>query len=546
MQGLMQDWPLRVHTILDHAQQHHPEAEVVSRSVEGPIVSTTYAQLHSRARRAAKALASLGIGEGDVVATMAWNGARHMEVWYGVMGLGAVCHTLNPRLFEEQLAYIANHAQDRYLLLDTTFASIAEKLAPHCPNIRGYIFLTDRAHMPETSLPNALCYEELLADQDDDFAWAAVDENTACGLCYTSGTTGNPKGVVYTHRSNVIHAMTANGPDGFGLGARDSVLPVVPMFHANAWALVFAAPMVGARLVMPGSQMDGQSICELLTEYRVSFSAAVPTVWLGLLEHLEQSGDTLPDLSRVMIGGAACPRVVIETFADKYGVDVMHGWGMTEMSPLGTFASFKPGMDELDAEAQMGYRLKQGRVPYTVEMKIVDDDGQELPRDGETFGHLVVRGPAVASGYHRGEGGDILDADGFFDTGDVATIDPRGFMQITDRAKDVIKSGGEWISSIELENAAVGHPDIAEAAVIGIAHPKWTERPLLVLVAKGDARPDADAIRAFLRGKVAKWWLPDDVVYVDEIPHTATGKIQKRTLREQFADHVLPETGASR
>lgn len=546
MQGLMQDWPLRVHTVLDHAQQHHPEAEVITRTVEGPIVSTSYAQLHSRARKAAKALQALGIGEGDVVATMAWNGARHMEAWYGIMGLGAVCHTLNPRLFEDQLVYIANHAQDSYLMLDTTFTAIAEKMRPRCPDIKGYIFLTDRAHMPETSLPNVLCYEELLDAQDDDFAWAAVDENTACGLCYTSGTTGNPKGVVYTHRSNVLHAMAANTPDGFALGSRDSVLPVVPMFHANAWALVFVAPMVGAKLVMPGPKMDGQSICELLTDQHVTFSAAVPTVWLGLLEHLDSTGTKLPDLSRVMIGGAACPRVVIEAFAERYDVDVMHGWGMTEMSPLGTFATFKAGMHELDAESQMKYKLKQGRVPYTVEMKILDDEGKELPRDGETFGNLVVRGPAISSAYHRDEGGEILDAEGFFDTGDVATIDERGFMQITDRSKDVIKSGGEWISSIELENAAVGHPDIAEAAVIGVAHPKWTERPLLILVAKAEARPDANAMRAFLSGKVAKWWMPDDVVYVDEIPHTATGKIQKRTLREQFADYKLPNTDASK
>lgn len=543
MLGLMQDWPLRVHTVLDHAAVNHPEQTVVTRTVEGPISSTTYAQMHLRARKYAQALRALGIGEGDVVGTLAWNTARHMEAWYGIMGLGAICHTLNPRLFEDQLAYIAQHAGDRYLLLDTTFTAIAEALAPRCPGIKGYIFLTDRAHMPDTTLPNALCFEELLEGQDGDFEWVPVDENAACGLCYTSGTTGNPKGVLYSHRSNVLHALMGNSPDAFGLGAHSVVLPVVPMFHANAWALVFAAPMVGAKLVMPGAGMDGASLHELIDGQGITFSAAVPTVWMGLLEYLRESGETLDSMRRVLIGGAACPRVVIEAFAERYGVNVVHGWGMTEMSPLGTFAEFKPGMAELDAEAQMAYRLKQGRVPYTVEMKVQDDEGRAQPRDGETFGHLVVRGPAIAKGYFKGEGGQILDADGFFDTGDVATIDDRGFMQITDRAKDVIKSGGEWISSIELENAAVGHPGVAEAAVIGVPHPKWSERPLLVLVARGggESAPTAEEMRRFLTGKVAKWWLPDDVVYVDEIPHTATGKIQKRTLRERFAKHVLPE-----
>ena len=536
MRGLMQNWPLRVSTILEHAVINHPEQEVVTRSVEGPIHRYTYADLYSRAKRCAKALDKLGIGEGDVVATLAWNTYRHMEIWYGVMGLGAVCHTLNPRLFPEQLVYIANHAEDKYLFTDLTFLPLCAAIADKCPTIKGFIVMTDREHMKGVELRNAICYEDLLAGVDDDFAWAEVDENAACGLCYTSGTTGNPKGVVYSHRSNVLHAMTVNQADAFGLRASDSVLPVVPMFHANAWAIAFAAPMVGAKLVMPGGQMDGKSIYEMLENERVTFTAAVPTVWLMLLQYLEAEGKKLSTLRKVMIGGSAVPRTIVERFEANYGVEVVHGWGMTEMSPLGSFASFKPGMSELPFEERMRNKLKQGRVPYMVEMKILDDQGKALPRDGKTFGNLVVRGPAVASAYFKGEGGEILDSDGFFNTGDVATICPRGFMQITDRSKDVIKSGGEWISSIEIENVAVGHPQVQEAAVIGIAHPKWDERPLLIIVRKPNTDVTREAVLEFMQGKIAKWWMPDDVAFVDEIPHTATGKIQKRALRDTFKD----------
>jgi fatty-acyl-CoA synthase len=540
MQGLMQDWPLLVPSILDHARINHPEQQVVTRTVEGPIHRYTYGELYGRAKRCAKALTKLGIGEGDVVATLAWNTYRHMEAWYGIMGIGAVCHTLNPRLFTEQLVYIANHAEDTYVFTDLTFVGICEAIEDQCPGIKGFVIMTDREHMPDTKLKNAICYEDLLADSDEDFEWVKVDENAACGLCYTSGTTGNPKGVLYSHRSNVLHAMTVNQADAFGLKASEAVMPVVPMFHANAWAIAFAAPMTGTKLVMPGAQMDGKSIHELLDDEQVTFTAAVPTVWLMLLQHMEANDLKLPSLKRVMIGGSAVPETILRRFEDNYDVEVTHGWGMTEMSPLGTFSAMKPAMASMSRDEQVKYKLKQGRVPYTVEMKIVDDDGKELPRDGKSFGHLVVRGPAIARGYMKGEGGEILDADGFFDTGDVAHIDEHGFMQITDRAKDVIKSGGEWISSIELENVAVGHPEIAEAAVIGIPHPKWDERPLLVCVRSAGSSVDRDAVLKFMEGKIAKWWMPDDVTFVDEIPHTATGKIQKRALREQFEGYELP------
>ena len=470
--------------------------------------------------------------------------ARHMEIWYGVMGMGAVCHTLNPRLFPEQLVYIANHAEDKYLFLDLTFVPLIAKIQDMCPGIKGFVVMTDRAHMPDAKLRNVMCYEELLASADEDFTWPKLDENTACGLCYTSGTTGNPKGVLYSHRSNVLHALVGNQADVLGLRAADAVMPVVPMFHANAWAIAFAAPISGTRMVMPGAGMDGKSVYELLEGEKVTFTAAVPTVWLMLLQYLEGENKKLSTLKRVIIGGSAVPRAIVEKFELKYGVEVIHGWGMTEMSPLGSVSTLKPNMYELPKERQIDYTVKQGRAPFSVEMRITDDAGKELPRDGKTFGHLLVRGPAIAKAYFKGEGGQILDSDGFFDTGDVATIDEHAFMQITDRSKDVIKSGGEWISSIEIENLAVGHPDVAEAAVIGIAHPKWDERPLLIIVKKPNATLTKEAMLDFMQGKIAKWWMPDDVAFVDAIPHTATGKIQKRDLRETFKNYTLPTAKA--
>ncbi|MFT6489820.1 MAG: fatty-acyl-CoA synthase [Parvibaculaceae bacterium] len=545
MKGLMQDWPLTVTTIIDHAARFHGEREVVTRTVEGPFHTTNYKEIHLRARKIAQALEKLGGKQGDVIATMAWNTHRHLEAWYGIMGMGAVCHTLNPRLFAEQLSYIANHAEDQFIFVDLTFVPVLEAVADQLKTVKGYIVMTDRAHMPETSLPNVHCFEEIVEAESGDYTWAKVDENDACGLCYTSGTTGNPKGVLYSHRSNVLHALIGGSADVMGLRSVDVVLPVVPMFHANAWALAFSAPMSGAKLVMPGSQMDGESIFELLDNEKITTTAAVPTVWLMLLQHLQKTGAKLPALNKVIIGGSAAPRSMIETFEREYGAEVVHAWGMTEMSPMGTLGALKAGMEDFNTEQKLDVKVKQGRAVYTVEMKITDDDGVELPWDGKAFGHLMVRGPAVAGSYLKGEGGDILDAEGWFDTGDVATIDEQGYMQITDRAKDVIKSGGEWISSIELENTAVGHPDVAEAAVIGIVHPKWDERPLLICVPMEGKNPTKEDLLGYLEGKIAKWWTPDDVVFVDEIPHNATGKILKLALREQFKDYVLPTANAA-
>jgi acyl-CoA synthetase (AMP-forming)/AMP-acid ligase II len=539
MQGLMQDWPLLIHRILDHAAIQHARRPVLSRSVEGPMHATTYAELHRRALRLAKRLDRDGIRRGDRVATLAWNTWRHLESWYGIAGIGAVYHTVNPRLFEDQIVYIVNHAGDRMMLLDLTFVPLVERLQERMPTVERYVVLTDAAHMPETRLKGAVAYEDWIGEVDDDFAWAALDENEAAGMCYTSGTTGEPKGVVYSHRSNVLHALAANNPDYLGLSCRDVVMPVVPLFHANGWALAFAAPMAGAGLVLPGPRLDGASIHGLLEEGRVTCTAAVPTVWLALLQHLDGTGATLSTLKRVVIGGSACPRAMTVAFETRYGVRVSHAWGMTEMSPLGSFCSIKPDYGDISGEALFDLKVKQGHPPFTVEFRITDDAGRDLPWDGTTFGRLKVRGPAVARAYY-GRDEAILDAQGYFDTGDVATIDQYGTMHITDRSKDVIKSGGEWISSIEIENLAVGHPDVAEAAVIGIAHPKWDERPLLVVVPKEGRRPTKDELLAFLQGRIARWWMPDDVVLVDQIPHTATGKIQKTALRDLFKDYRLP------
>ena len=540
MLGLMQDWPLLCHKILDHAARQHPGREIVSRSVEGPIVRTTYADVHLRARKVSQLLARDGFKPGYRIATLAWNTARHIEAWYGIMGMGAVYHTLNPRLFPEQIIWIMNHAEDEALFVDLTFLPLAEKIVPQVPSVKKVIVLTDGAHLPATNLPNVVAYEDWLAGADGDFQWLSLSETDASGMCYTSGTTGDPKGVVYSHRSNVLHAMIAIAPDAMALSSRDIVLPVVPMFHANAWGLAQAAPMVGAKLVMPGPRMDGEAIYELLDTEKVTFTAAVPTVWLMLLQYLEQTGKKLPHLKRVVIGGSACPRAMTKKFEETYEVQVIHAWGMTEMSPLGSLGTIKPEYENLQGEDLLDVKQKQGFAPFGVEMKVTDDENHAHPWDGKTFGRLKVRGPAVARAYYGGAGTEQFDEDGWFDTGDVAHIDQHGYMQVTDRAKDVIKSGGEWISTIDLENLAVGHPDVAEAAVIGVAHPKWDERPLLVVVKKEGKDPSREDLLAFMEGKVAKWWMPDDVAFVDEIPHTATGKIQKTTLRDQFRDYRLP------
>ena len=539
MLGLMQDWPLLIHRVIDYAGTQHAKREVVSRSVEGPIHRTNYAAIRLRSLKLAQRLERDGIRFGDRVATLAWNTWRHLESWYGITGIGAIYHTVNPRLFEDQIVFIINHAADRILLLDLTFVPLVEKLASRLPTIERFVILTDAAQMPQTSLKNAVAYEDYINEADGDFRWASFDENTAAGMCYTSGTTGDPKGVLYSHRSNLLHAMMAVAPDYFCLSAMDRVMPVVPLFHANSWSLAFSAPMVGASLVMPGPKLDGASVHSLLEDEAVTMSAAVPTVWLGLLQFMQTSGKKLSTLKHVGIGGSACPRIITESFETQYGVRVTHAWGMTELSPLGSFCAIKPETAALAGQALYDLKQKQGYAPFTVEMKIADDSGRSLPRDGKTFGRLMVKGPSVSKGYY-GIDAAILDEEGFFDTGDVATIDENGYMLITDRSKDVIKSGGEWISSIELENLAVGHPDVAEAAVIGIAHPKWDERPLLVIITKPDRAPTKDEILAFMSGKIAKWWMPDDIVFVDEIPHTATGKILKTALREQFRDYRLP------
>lgn len=541
MLGLMQDRPLLLSSQVEFAARYHGDREIVSRTVEGPIHRYGWRDLEARARRLGAALEDrLGVRLGDRVATLAWNHYRHVEIYFGVSGMGAVCHTLNPRLSPEQFVYIVGHAEDRVVFVDPTFLPLVEKLAAKLPTVEAYVVLTDAAHMPETSLPNAIAYEALVDEGAPGWTWPSFDEETASSLCYTSGTTGNPKGVLYSHRSTVLHSLAAALPSGLGISAHDAILPVVPMFHVNAWGIPYAAAMSGAKLVMPGPKLDGASVYELLRDEAVTMTAGVPTVWLMLLNHLDAEGATLPDLQRVVIGGSAAPRSMIRAFQEKHGATVIHAWGMTEMSPIGTVGHLLPKHAGLSDDEKLEVQAKQGRAIWGVDLKITDAQGRELPRDGEAFGSLKVRGPWITRGYFKGEGGEILDDEGYFDTGDIATLDPDGYMQITDRAKDVIKSGGEWISSIDLENTAVGHPAVAEAAVIGVHHPKWDERPLLVVVKKPGAELTKEAMIDWLRGKVTKWWLPDDVVFLDELPHTPTGKVLKRGLRERFKDHALP------
>lgn len=539
MHGLMMDKPLLISSLLDYAAKYHGDTEIVSRTVEGPVHRYSYSDAEVRAKKLAKALIALGVGPGDRIATLAWNGYRHYELYYGVSGSGAICHMVNPRLFPGQIAYILNHAEDSYVFVDLTFVPVLEQIAAGAGSVKGYVIMTDEAHMPETTLPNALCYETLMAAQDDDYDWPQFDENTASSMCYSSGTTGNPKGVLYSHRSTVLHAWASTTPDMLGISARDAVMPAVPMFHVNAWGIPYAATMVGAKLVMPGLRMDGESLHDLMETEGVTLSAGVPTVWLGLLDHLKKSGGTLERFERCVIGGSATPRAMSVAFEEDYGVQVLHAWGMTEMSPLGTVNVPKHGMEDETADERYDRQTKQGRPCYGVDMKIVNDANEALPEDGAAFGELKVRGFWVCSEYFKSEG-DSHDADGWFATGDVSTIDSRGYMHITDRSKDVIKSGGEWISSIELENVAVGHPAVFEAAVVGVAHPKWDERPLLVVVLNDGAQASREDLLAYYEGKVAKWWIPDDVAFVDELPHTATGKLLKMDLRDRFADYQLP------
>lgn len=540
MLGLIQDRPLLISSQIEYAGQYHGDVEIVSRSIEGPIHRTNYREINLRAKKLAQALQRAGVEFGDRVGTLAWNGYRHLEIYFGVSGMGSVCHTINPRLFPEQVTYIANHAEDTVIFTDLTFVPLLEAIAGHLPSVKAFIIMTDEAHMPETTLPNVLCYETIVEAEDGDYEWPVFDEMTASSLCYTSGTTGNPKGVLYSHRSTVLHSYCVCTNDGLGVCNQDSILPVVPMFHANAWGIPYAAAMSGAKMVMPGSAMDGQSIYELMEAEGVTLSAGVPTVWLMLLGYIKEKGLKFSSMTRTVIGGSAAPRSMIETFVKDYGVNVVHAWGMTEMSPLGTTGNLLKKHQDLPENEQIDIRLKQGRVVFGVDLKIVDDEDNELPHDGVAFGRLLVRGPWITSGYFKAEGGNVIDKDGWFDTGDVATLDADGYMQITDRSKDVIKSGGEWISSIDVENEAVGCPGIVEAAVIAVPHPKWDERPLVIAVKEAGHAVSRDDVIAHLANTLAKWQLPDDVVFVDELPHTATGKLLKTKLREQFKDYKLP------
>lgn len=540
MLGLIQDRPLLISSQIEYAGQYHGDVEIVSRSIEGPIHRTNYREVNLRAKKLAQALQRAGVEFGDRVGTLAWNGYRHLEIYFGVSGMGSVCHTINPRLFPEQVTYIANHAEDTVIFTDLTFVPLLEAIAGHLPSVKAFIIMTDEAHMPETALPNVLCYETIVEAEDGDYEWPVFDEMTASSLCYTSGTTGNPKGVLYSHRSTVLHSYCVCTNDGLGVCNQDSILPVVPMFHANAWGIPYAAAMSGAKMVMPGSAMDGQSIYELMEAEGVTLSAGVPTVWLMLLGYIKEKGLKFSSMTRTVIGGSAAPRSMIETFVKDYGVNVVHAWGMTEMSPLGTTGNLLKKHQDLPENEQIDIRLKQGRVVFGVDLKIVDDEDNELPHDGVAFGRLLVRGPWITSGYFKAEGGNVIDKDGWFDTGDVATLDADGYMQITDRSKDVIKSGGEWISSIDVENEAVGCPGIVEAAVIAVPHPKWDERPLVIAVKEAGHAVSRDDVIAHLANTLAKWQLPDDVVFVDELPHTATGKLLKTKLREQFKDYKLP------
>lgn len=543
MLAQMMDRPLLVSTLIAHAARWHGDQEIVTRTLEGPIHRYTWAECERRAKRFAQALTRLGVKQGDRIGTLAWNTFRHLEAYYGVAGMGAVTHTINPRLFPEQLEYVVNHADDQYLAIDVSFIDLVADLLETAPNVKGVIVFADAENMPDVSrLRNPICYEDLLAPEDGDYDWPTFDEYSAAALCYTSGTTGNPKGALYSHRSTLIHTLAEIAPDCMNLSARDTVLPVVPMFHVNAWGCPYAAAATGCKLVLPGRHLDGESIYDLLTAEKVNFTAAVPTIWMMLLAHMKKVGGRLDNLERVVIGGSACPRAMMETFQDDYGVQVLHAWGMTEMSPLGTLNTPKSKHAGLSKTELVDLQQSAGRPLFGVDMKIVDEEGNTLPNDGKATGELKVTGPWIISDYFNLEEKAPAHAeDGWFGTGDVCAIDPDGYIWITDRLKDVIKSGGEWISSIDLENIAVGHPKVAEAAAIGMPHPKWDERPLLVVVrAAGADDLDKQDIFDYLDGKIAKWWMPDDVAFVDELPHTATGKLSKLQLRERFKDYVLP------
>ncbi|BFM18063.1 3-(methylthio)propionyl-CoA ligase [Maricurvus nonylphenolicus] len=538
LSGQMMTLPLSITSVMRFAEKAHKDTEIVSVTPDNPRHRYTYADAFRRVRQLANALKGSGVGSGDRVATLAWNDHRHLELYYGIPSYGAVCHTINPRLFPEQVEYIVNHAENKLLFTDPAFLPLLETLQGKLPSLKQIVVLTDSLHMPETSLSGVVDYESYIGNQPDAFDWPELDENAASGLCYTSGTTGNPKGVLYSHRSTLLHAYATITPDVMCLSSHDAVLPIVPMFHVNAWSIPYAAPIVGSKLVLPGSQMgDSETLQQLIDSEGVTISAGVPTIWLALLEYLRTTGKTLESLNRVVVGGAACPLSIIGEFEQRHNIKTLQGWGMTETSPLGVFNTLKSGMAKLPKEELDEIKVKQGRPIFGVDIRIIDETGAEQPWDGESTGEVQVKGNWVCNSYFRQETGAPLNDDGFFPTGDVASIDPQGFMRITDRIKDVIKSGGEWISSIDLENAAIGHPAVAEAAVIGVPHAKWTERPLLIVKKVDGVNAGKEEILSFLEGKVAKWWIPDDVQFIDEIPHTATGKISKKDLREIFSDY---------
>ena len=540
MFGLMQQQSLQISSLIDFAARHHGDGEVVSRRVEGDIHRYTWSDVAKRSHRVANALDAIKLKQGDRVATLAWNGYRHLELYFGVSGSGRVLHTVNPRLHPDQIVWIANHAEDEILCFDMTFLPIVQAVHAKCTTVKRWIALCDADKLPaDTGIPNLMSYEAWIAGESEQYTWPQLDENLASSMCYTSGTTGNPKAALYSHRSTILHAFAAALPDVMCISARDSILPVVPMFHVNAWGIPYSAAMTGAKLVFPGPALDGKSVYELIEAEGVTFAAGVPTVWQMLLGHMKPSGLKFSKLNRTVIGGSACPPAMIESFRNDYNVDVLHAWGMTEMSPLGTLCTLKNKHLNLPADAQMKIRMKQGRAIYGIDMKIVNDAGQELPHDGKAYGDLLVKGPWVVREYFKQEGASPL-VDGWFPTGDVATIDEDGFMQITDRSKDVIKSGGEWISSIDIENIAMSHPAVAMAACIGVRHPKWDERPIVCVVKKPGAQVTRDELIAFFEGKTAKWQIPDDAVFVDAIPLGATGKMLKTKLREQLTGYTLP------
>ncbi|WP_304305773.1 3-(methylthio)propionyl-CoA ligase [Pseudacidovorax intermedius] len=541
MLGLMQDRPLLISNLLEFAERHHGDGQIVSRRVEGDIHRYTWADCARRARQVANAVEAEGLLFSDRVATLAWNGYRHLELYYGVSGSGRVLHTINPRLHPDQIAWIVNHAEDQVLCFDLSFLPLVQAVHARCPTVKKWVAMCDADRLPaDTGVPGLVSYESWIGGHADAYDWPSFDENSASSMCYTSGTTGNPKAALYSHRSTILHAYAACLPDVMCLSARDSVLPVVPMFHVNAWGIPYSAALVGAKVVFPGPALDGKSVYELIEAEGVTFAAGVPTVWQMLLGHMQTQGLKFGKLNRTVIGGSACPPAMINAFREQYGVDVLHAWGMTEMSPLGTLCTLKNKHLSLPPEEQLALRMKQGRAIFGVDMKIVGDDGEELPWDGKTYGDLLVKGPWIVKEYFKGEGGDPLRGGGWFPTGDVATIDADGFMQITDRSKDVIKSGGEWISSIDIENIAVAHPAVAMAACIGVFHPKWDERPIVVVAKKAGAEVTREELLKFYEGKTAKWQIPDDVVFVDAIPLGATGKILKTRIRELLKDYKLP------